>query len=503
MLALNDGTFTDGQIDAFVSTCSALTEAQAGIRIEISERMQIKPEKQRFGDPLMLFRIAGKAWEKRDAFDIAVGFLRRDELSFVAGMVDPYFSRYILIRGLDCNVFLHELFHAFLLGHSTRWVMRPTIPAGNYQWGWLMPEQRKELLKSKWRDFKELPGVGDEKERKKKEYEFYLAVGIVYYLEEDYTRAISFHTRSIELIPDEAGGFLVRGETYQKMGRHDLAMSDYNKAVEVEPRNAMAYFTRGSAHTEKGRHEEALSNYTKAIEIDPKHAEAYLRRGMAHYETERYRESVLDCNNAIGNGLKNRERAYLQRGMALHGLEKFDEAISDYTKAIDIDPKGIEAYLHRGLARQAKGKYREATWDFNGALRIDPKKTEAYAHRGNGYVRMEQYEKAISDFKKAIELDPNFADAYSGLAWLLATAKKKTILDGQKAVELATRACELTDWKNPTHLESLAAAHARTGDFDAAIKWQEKAFEQFKTRTKPDARERLDLYRSRKTWTMN
>ncbi len=49
--------------------------------------------------------------------------------------------------------------------------------------------------------------------------------------------------------------------------------------------------------------------------------------------------------------------------------------------------------------------------------------------------------------------------------------------DGKKAVEAATRACELAQWKAPFALGCLAAACAENGDFDAAVKWEKKAIE--------------------------
>jgi hypothetical protein len=47
--------------------------------------------------------------------------------------------------------------------------------------------------------------------------------------------------------------------------------------------------------------------------------------------------------------------------------------------------------------------------------------------------------------------------------------------DGKRAVEMATRACALTDWKDHEAIGTLAAAYSQIGDFNNAVKWQQEA----------------------------
>jgi hypothetical protein len=74
--------------------------------------------------------------------------------------------------------------------------------------------------------------------------------------------------------------------------------------------------------------------------------------------------------------------------------------------------------------------------------------------------------------------------------------------DGRKAVELAKKACELTEWKDAAVLATLAAAYAEAGQFDEAVKWQKKALEDkdFAASDGEKERTRLKLFEARKPY---
>ncbi len=102
-----------------------------------------------------------------------------------------------------------------------------------------------------------------------------------------------------------------------------------------------------------------------------------------------------------------------------------------------------------------------------------------------------------------MRVDPGYALAFNNLAWLRATCLVAEFRDSAKAVEQATKACELTNFKKANYVGTLAAAYAETGDFDFAVKRQEEAIDllsEEEEELRSDFEERLELYQSGKPY---
>jgi tetratricopeptide (TPR) repeat protein len=162
----------------------------------------------------------------------------------------------------------------------------------------------------------------------------------------------------------------------------------------------------------------------------------------------------------------------------------------------------VAGYSNRGIAWLDKKEYDKAVLDFGRAIHFDPSYVVAYTKRGTARFNMQDYDRAVADYERAARLEPNYPYSYSSAAWLRATSSDARFRDGQQAVALATKACELSSWADAEALDALAAAYAEVGDFDLAVKYQSKAIELDQTDAElvNKSRQRLALYKDHKPY---
>jgi serine/threonine protein kinase/tetratricopeptide (TPR) repeat protein len=88
----------------------------------------------------------------------------------------------------------------------------------------------------------------------------------------------------------------------------------------------------------------------------------------------------------------------------------------------------------------------------------------------------------------------------NSLAWKLATDPSDGKRNGKKALRLAAAACEQDGFRTPAYLDTLAAAHAEVGEFDAAVKREIEALARHVAGGLAGYHSRLHLYREKKPY---
>ena len=150
------------------------------------------------------------------------------------------------------------------------------------------------------------------------------------------------------------------------------------------------------------------------------------------------------------------------------------EAATQYAIAVDLQPN---AALRRAYAPilARLGKEEEAIVQLKEALSADPKDAAVNFELAEMLSQAGHDTQAVICYEKILSSHPDDIGVLNNLAWILATSSEQKLRDGQRAVELATRACQITDWKSAFLIGTLAAAYAESGSFSNAIAIGEKA----------------------------
>jgi Flp pilus assembly protein TadD len=194
----------------------------------------------------------------------------------------------------------------------------------------------------------------------------------------------------------------------------------------------------------------------------------------ARLQTSYWKNSSTLFSHAIAATQRN-YLAQCALGDDLLKQGKIDLAIEHYTKALKIRPNYADARNNLGAIWLKEGKLTDAIACFKEALRINPDFADAHNNLGIAFKRQGNFAQALTHFTEAVKFKPDWPAAMANLALLIATAPNLKDRNVNEAIELAERACKLTNYKDPTFVGALAAAYACAGRFSEAVDTARKA----------------------------
>jgi serine/threonine-protein kinase len=127
-------------------------------------------------------------------------------------------------------------------------------------------------------------------------------------------------------------------------------------------------------------------------------------------------------------------------------------ALAAANRAIEINPIDPNGYVLRGLAQREQKDLPAAIADFQRALEFSPESAWPRYNLGRVSQQQGRYAEAEEAYLGAIQVQPSSYGSYLFLAQLLATCPDDKVRDSMRAVEYATTACKLSDWKDPNRV---------------------------------------------------
>jgi protein O-mannosyl-transferase len=247
----------------------------------------------------------------------------------------------------------------------------------------------------------------------------------------------------------------------------------WTHTLAVTSNNSVAHIHLGTLLLKRGQVDAAISHFRESLSIraDANDGRANRGKGLVHYD--------------LGN-------AFAQKGL-------MDAAIVEYKKAVQLAPDYSNAHSSLGAALLKKGEVDEAIAQCREALSIEPEYAGVHSILGNALVRKGKVAEAVPHYERSLEIAPQSATTLNDLAWVLSTCSDGLLRNGARAIELAKKAVELSERKNPIFLRTLAAAYAEGGRFNDAIDTAQTALQlalaQGNSALATDLQMDIDLYR--------
>jgi len=230
----------------------------------------------------------------------------------------------------------------------------------------------------------------------------------------------------------------------------------------------MAHNNLGIVLFQKGEIDEAVSHYRITLNLQPDFWDADYNLGTALLKKGEIDEAIAYCTRAVTIA-PNDPDAQVALGNSLAQKERVDDAIAHYKKALAIRPDYFIAHYALGHIFLEKGEIDAAVFHSRAAVSIQPQNTDAHTNLAVAFDEKGQIAEAIKQYEQALEISPQSVAAANNLAWLLATNPDASIRHRDRALELATRANQLSGGGNATVLRTLAAAYANAGQFSRAV----------------------------------
>lgn len=228
----------------------------------------------------------------------------------------------------------------------------------------------------------------------------------------------------------------------------------------------------------KADHPGALNNIGNLYRTMTQQAEAEEQKAKAENrpaDAQRFHEDALRYRKACEDRYRFAVKAKPDLLEAWANLAVFLENEYHRLKG-EAQIQGSQGHAAEAAAanKKAEDDFNEAVFCYERSIDCDPRNPRVHGQLAMLLFEGNRYREALPQYLITFQSEQP-PMALSAAAWILATASDDKIRNGQKAVELADRAVQMTNHQFPQALDTLAAAYAEIGKFDDALRADQQA----------------------------
>jgi tetratricopeptide (TPR) repeat protein/TolB-like protein len=221
------------------------------------------------------------------------------------------------------------------------------------------------------------------------------------------------------------------------------------RAIEVDPSFVVAHFQLGRIHQALGNRWKAAAQFRAATQLDPAYPEPYKALGDLLLAAPRrlFDQAVEAYQKAIERRPFYAD-AHVGLGDALAAKGDVDRAIGAYQRALTHNPVNPRVHVSLGkIYYGEKGLYYEAVNAYKRAIDLDPRSVDARMGLGEVYEEKGLYREAIEEYRRVIEAEPTHAEGLYNLALVYEKVDpREAIVLWERYIALASQVPAQKDW---------------------------------------------------------
>ncbi len=208
-------------------------------------------------------------------------------------------------------------------------------------------------------------------------------VGLDYVLLDDYTDAIKWLKKSVEMQPTNKDAWYYLGRAYYSKAQMPEARAAFEKVLELHPQDTKAQTNIGLILETSGQTDAAMESYRRAIAWQEKGAEPseqpYANLGNLLLEQGQAQDGVAALEKAVSMAPRN-AFCRLKLGMAYRQLGRLEDSEGQLTQATTLEPDNATAHYQLGRLYKDKHLLDKAQAEFDRTAELQnrasqPKKT--------------------------------------------------------------------------------------------------------------------------------
>ena len=245
----------------------------------------------------------------------------------------------------------------------------------------------------------------------------------------DYTKALEYALKSLELEPDGTEGLMNAGRSYSHLGRVEEAVecfrkclkkkdSEYDEDMDEEEKDEKVQKIFYGSNDEDDAEDFELYDGADDEDHDYDGNEQFYREIASVYQDNKQLEKAIEWLLKCIRKYPGTTFAYLSLGECYDKLGEIELAIVPFKKSISLDPEGTnwEAYDFLIQYYGSNKKLNVAEKYIRDAIRCNPDSHDFYFFKGVHSELTKDYNEAINQYLISLVFKPDFAPAYNNLS---------------------------------------------------------------------------------------